>query len=97
MEDVTRMAELTKFSVSRMLSFYGVSRSTFYGWSQEAVVSPGKRRNMLVVLPSEEQAVIDYRRFHREIGYRKLTWEMNDAGVFLLERGYFFPIGAGLL
>jgi len=38
----------------------------------------------MTMLPAEEEAVVNFRNHHREVGYRKLTWLMNDANVAAL-------------
>jgi transposase InsO family protein len=86
------MSELAGLPTSRILLMYGISRSTFYGWSGETPVSSGKRKNMLVVLPEEERVVVEFRQRHREIGYRKLTWLMNDAGAAALTESTVYGI-----
>ena len=70
--------------VSKLLRLYGIPRSTFYGWDETAFPKAPTRHNVLTVLPEEERAVVEFRQHHREIGYRKLTWLMNDADVAAL-------------
>ena len=77
--DLTKQEERTGFSLSRLLAWWGLSRSTFYGWTAE--LRTANRYNPAAILAEEESAVVEFRRQHKEVGYRKLTWLMNDAGV----------------
>lgn len=90
-EDIERQVKRTKMTVSKLLKLYEISRSTFYGWTGEEV-SPRMRRNLLTILPEEERAVIDFRSHHRDVGYRKLTWLMNDASVAALPESAIYEV-----
>jgi putative transposase len=90
-KDVELQVQRTKMTVSRVLKMYGISRSTFYGWTDEVAI-PKKRRNLFAILPEEEEAVLQYRKNHREIGYRKLTWEMNDKEVSALSESMVYQV-----
>jgi len=83
-DDLKLQQQRTKMGVSRLLRLYGISRSTFYGWDEAPFPKAPTRHNVLTVLPEEERAVVEFRQHHREIGYRKLTWLMNDADVAAL-------------
>lgn len=82
-KDLTFQEQRTGIPVRQLLSWWGISRSTFYGWSSQ-ISTPSRRYNPATVLPEEEQAVIEFRTLHREVGYRKLCWLMNDADVVAL-------------
>jgi transposase InsO family protein len=43
-------------------------------------------------LPEEVQAVIEYRKNHPDIGYRKLTWQMVDENVAFLSETAVYNI-----
>lgn len=90
-QDLTSQEERTGISVQQLLSWWGISRSTFYGWSGQ-IPMPSRRYNPATVLPEEEQAVVEFRGLHREVGYRKLTWLMNDAGVAALSEPAVYGI-----
>jgi putative transposase len=90
MEDIKREQERTKLSTSRLLQFWEIKRSTYYNWTGISI--PIQRRSVLRVLPEEEQAVIDYRRHHREVGYRKLTWMMNDEEVAAISESSVYQL-----
>ena len=82
-QDLSLQQARTGISAAQLLCWWGISRSTFYGWSTQ-IPTPSRRYNPATVLPEEEQAVIEFRRLHREVGYRKLCWLMNDADVVAL-------------
>jgi putative transposase len=91
-KDVQLQTERTKMTLSRILSFYEISKGTFYGWSNCKPAIPVSRRNVLKALPEEEQAVIEFRQRYRSTGYRKLTWMMNDAEVCALSESAVYSI-----
>lgn len=90
-QDLTLQESRTGIPVRQLLSWWGISRSTFYGWGSQ-VATPTRRYNPATVLPEEEQAVIEFRSQHREVGYRKLTWLMNDAGVVALSEPAVYKV-----
>lgn len=92
MVDIELQAKRTKLAASKLLKLYGISRSTFYGWSGEELVGSRHRRNLLTLLPEEEKAIVEYRRFHRRVGYRKFTWLMNDADVVALPESAIYKV-----
>jgi transposase InsO family protein len=47
---------------------------------------------VLTVLPDEERAEGEYRTHHGEVGYRKLTWIMNDAGIAALSESAVYTV-----
>ena len=91
-EDIAKQVERTRLSVSRLLVMWGISRSTWYGWGDEATSEPRRRYNALTVLPEEEQAIVRFRQQHREVGYRKLTWMMNDAEAVALSESSVYAV-----
>ena len=61
---------------------YGIKRSTYFGWfSKSDSLSSNSRGSCFSLLPDEEQAIINFRRLHPNVGYRKFTWMLNDANV----------------
>lgn len=91
--DIDRQLERTGLPIGKLLSMYGVSRSTFYGWNQTPDISLSERRyNPAAILPEEEQAVLTYRSLHRNVGYRKLTWMMHDEGIAFLSESAVYSI-----
>ncbi len=90
--DIELQVRRTKLTVSKVLSLYDISRSPFYGWTGGKPTVTPVRRNLLRVLADEEQAVIDFRKHHRDVGYRKLTWLMNDAEVAALSESAVYGV-----
>jgi transposase InsO family protein len=90
-QDLALQEGRTGIPVRQLLSWWGISRSTFYGWGSQ-VATPSRRYNPATVLPEEEQAVIEFRARHREVGYRKLCWLMNDAGVVALSEPAVYKV-----
>jgi hypothetical protein len=43
-------------------------------------------------LPEEEQAVIKFRSRHREVGYRNVTWLMNDRDAQALSEPAVYKV-----
>lgn len=80
MKDITLQQERTGYPLRRVLKLYGISKSTYYGWKE----LPGerrKRKSPFRLLPEEVNNILEFRSVHRDVGYRKFTWMMNDAGV----------------
>ena len=90
-EDLAHQEQRTGIPVRQLLSWWSISRSTFYGWGTQ-ITTPSSRYNPATGLPEEEQAVIEFRSQHQEVGYRKLTWLMNDAGVVALSEPAIYAI-----
>lgn len=83
-------------SVDGVLDLYGLHRSTYYGWFDEAgaLRPPGERKytNDRKILDAEVRAVITYRQLHKDVGYRKLTWMMVDEEVACLSESAVYQI-----
>lgn len=90
-KDLTLQQERTGIPVAQLLSWWGISRSTFYGWGAQ-IPMPSRRYNPATVLPEEEQAVSKFRPLHREVGYPKLTWLMNDSDVVALSEPAVYKV-----
>ena len=89
--DIEIQCKRTEITVSKLLSWYGLSSSTYYGWI-DAPVKESKRYNPASVLEDEEQAVVNYRIKNRNVGYRKFTWMMNDAEIAFLSESAVYSI-----
>jgi len=89
--DIDSRHKQRDIAVTKLLQMYGVSRSTFYGWDSQ-VTTPSRRFNPLSVLEEEEQDVVKYRLLHRNVGYRKLCWMMNDEDVAALSESTVYSI-----
>jgi transposase InsO family protein len=90
--DIELQLDRTKYSVSRILELWDINRSTFYAWKGEKSSEPRQRQNFYRILPHEEQAVINYRQVHRDVGYRKFTWMMNDAEIAALSESVVYGV-----
>jgi transposase InsO family protein len=89
--DIEIQYNRTEIAVSKLLSWYGLSRSTYYGWADEPI-KESRRYNPASVLEDEELAVVNYRVKHRNVGYRKFTWMMNDAEIAFLSESAVYSI-----
>jgi putative transposase len=87
---VAIQVERTGISVRRLLKLYGISSSTFYGWSDG--FSPTERFNPAKIRAKEEAAVLDFRKKNRDIGYRKFSWLMNDNNIAYLSESAVYKV-----
>jgi len=51
-----------------------------------------KHQHSKKVLDAEVKAVVQYRELHRDIGYRKLTWQMIDENIAFLSESAVYEI-----
>lgn len=83
-------------STDQLLDLMGLAKSTYFGWFDEAgnLIPPKDRshQHCKKVLDHEVKAVIEYRQFHRDIGYRKLTWQMIDEDIVYLSESAVYEI-----
>lgn len=91
-EDLKVQKSRSDMSLWQMLKLYGIKRSTYYGWFNQVEGEKRERRHSRSPLSEEVQAVIDFRSHHPDIGYRKLTWLMNDANVAFLHESTVYQI-----
>lgn len=80
-DDISVQKRRTGYSISRLLSLYGISKSTYYDWSNNCSADIAPRKNLFALTPDETKAILDFRAFHRVVGYRKLTHMLNDANI----------------
>jgi putative transposase len=80
MADIELQMKRTKYPLRKLLKLYGISKSAFYDWKEPLAVRP-QRQSPFRLLPEEVNNILEFRDAHKEVGYRKLTWMMNDAGV----------------
>ncbi len=80
------------YTLSRVLAMYGVSKSRWYEWQQGIKPEPQGKRNFLTPLPEEIEAVLEFRKFHSGVGYRKFTYMLNDANIAYLPESTVFRI-----
>jgi transposase-like protein len=94
-DDITKQQERTGFPLKRILGFYGLKKSTYHSWFDNAgQLRPPKDRPLKndAILPDEEMAVLVYREKHPDVGYRKLAWMMVDANVAFLTESATYTI-----
>lgn len=77
-----------------LLRWYGVKKSTIYGWQKASALDPEKPRcvSAASVRPDEIAAVLAYRDLYPDIGYRKFTWQMVGANVAFLSESKVYNI-----
>ncbi len=90
MDDIGRHISRTRLPLLKILKMYNIARATYYSWFDQSgevrIIRKKRRRSISAVLPEEIEAVKKFRLKHQEVGYRKLTWMMIDAGdAFLSE------------
>jgi transposase InsO family protein len=82
--DINIQRKRTGFRLNLILKLYGINKSRYYAWFDDngELKSNIERQPIKTrILPEEIERVINYRKEHRDVGYRKLTWMMNDANV----------------
>lgn len=86
----------SRVPIEFVLGHFGVKKSTYYGWfNDDGSLRDTKPRtpvNDRKILPDEVAAVIEYRRNHPDIGYRKLAWQMVDENVACLSETAVYNI-----
>lgn len=84
---VTRLMALnekTEIPLVRLLGFIGLKRTKFYQWNQrfgQANQHNGHVPRDFWLETWEEKAIIEYKKQHPDIGYRRLTYMMMDDDV----------------
>lgn len=95
-EDIKKQIKRTGFPAVKLLDVYGISKSTYYGWlDKNGKLKPPVDKtikNYRQVLPDEEQAIIEFRKSHPDVGYRKLAWMMVDADIVYLSESAVYKI-----
>jgi putative transposase len=91
-EDLKIQKSRTALTLWQLLKLYEIKRSTYYGWFNEVERDKRERRHCRSPLAAEVEAVVKFRGFHREVGYRKLTWLMNDEEVAFLPESTVYQI-----
>lgn len=88
--------ERSRVTLEFCLNCFSVSKSTYYGWFHEdgslREIKPRAPTNDRKVLPAEISAVINYRKLHPDVGYRKLAWQMIDENVACLSETAVYNI-----
>lgn len=95
-DDIDMQVSRTQLTVDDLLSYYGIKKSTYYGWfNVDGSFKESKARapqNDRKILAAEVEAVIAYRKEHYDVGYRKLTWQMVDENVACLSETAVYNI-----
>ncbi|MFQ6061529.1 MAG: IS3 family transposase [Thermoplasmata archaeon] len=74
----------TDLALRKLLSFAGISSSTYYEWQRRYVLPNlhnGKVPKFHWLLEEEKEAIVQYARENREEGYKRLTYRMIDEDV----------------
>lgn len=86
----------TGFKIDYFLELFGIHRSTYYGWFDDSgqLLAPVVRKsaNPRKALDLEVAAIVDYRKRHMDVGYRKLTWMMVDENICFLSESSVYQI-----
>lgn len=86
----------SQVSLEFCLEKFGIKKSTYYGWFDDSGIlkdiKPRSPVNDRKVLPEEISAVLEYRKSHPDIGYRKLCWQMVDENVVCLSETAVYNI-----
>lgn len=86
MATVRHLNKRAEYPVKSALSVLGLPRSTFFDWARledggKAARSPATTPKSHHITPEERAAVIAFAREHKELGHKRLTYAMADAGV----------------
>lgn len=81
--------------MSKMLKIIGLNEQKFYEWKSKygaAFKHNGKQPKDFWLTGEEKSAIIEYARKHSESGYRRMCYEMMDAGVVAVSPTTVFRI-----
>ena len=83
MQIVQQTKKRSGWTVRRTLAALGVPSSVYYAWKNRESLEDrsGKPYRVYELLPEERAAICEFALGYPQIGYRKLTWMMIDAGV----------------
>lgn len=99
-KDLNIQQNRTGYSVEKLLNFYGIPSSTYYGWFNATgsvkTKRPKRSKNFKALLPDEIEAVKTFRSDHLEPGYRKLTWMMVDQNIAFIPEITVYRLLKGL-
>jgi transposase InsO family protein len=95
-DDLPKQITRTGHNIDFYLDLFGVHRSTYYGWFSDTgeLLPPVTRKsaNPRKVRDAEMKAIVEYRRAHMDVGYRKLTWMMVDENIAFLSESSVYQI-----
>jgi len=83
---VRHLHQRAEFPVKTSLSVLGLPRSTFFDWARledggKVARPPATTPKAHHITPDERAAVIAFAREHQELGHKRLSYAMADAGV----------------
>ena len=82
--------------MNELLKIYGINRSTYYGWLKgkgiEKRAANQRVKSIVQITEEEENKVLEYRKRHPEVGYRKLAWMMVDENVVYLTESTVYKV-----
>jgi transposase InsO family protein len=83
MQIVQQTKKRSGWTVRRTLAALGVPSSVYYAWKNRESLEgrSSKPCRVYELLPEERTAICGFALQYPQIGYRKLTWMMVDAGV----------------
>ncbi len=93
--DIEHKKEIFNFlSISQLISFYGIKKSTYHGWVNFPESAPRKiiTDNIASIRSDEVNAVLKHRDLYPDIGYRKFCWQMVDENVAHLSESKVYDI-----
>lgn len=93
--DIQVQAGRTGFTISRILKLYGIHKNSYYGWFDENDQLKGYQQRQALpthILAEEIARVVEYRKQHKDVGYRKLTWMMVDEGIAAMSESSVYNI-----
>jgi transposase InsO family protein len=86
-------------TLKSILKNYGIKTGTYYGWFKNSnLITERKKRskNYFQILPEEVDSVVKFREENTEVGYRKLTWMLNDMNIAFLTESTIYRVLKGL-
>jgi transposase InsO family protein len=95
-EDIKTQLKRAGLDLAKLLAFYGLKKSTYYSWFSKGKKPKLKARGQPVRIDSvteeEELKVLEFRKEHSSVGYRKLCWMMVDADIAYLPESTVYSI-----
>jgi transposase-like protein len=92
--DIAKNQQRTKLSLTTLLKFYEIKRSTYHGWVSfpEAASKKLITENIASIRKDEVEAVLKHRDLYPDIGYRKFCWQMVDENIAHLSESKVYDI-----
>ena len=92
--DIEKNQCRTNLSLTTLLKFYGIKKSTYHGWVcfPESVPRRLITENIASVRQDEITALLKHRDLYPDIGYRKFCWQMVDENICHLSESKVYDI-----